>query len=159
MNIQVIKSNQKRSKKLSKIFLNDNLDYVTQTCDVTLQEFKKLWAATGGFSNSDCNYLFAADEANCWLQKDDDGKTTWFFGGHELSTTITPKKSDELHENFTVVYRRQYAYGNKNSGIRVAARRSKCGNYVTVFRSELKDLISNYVELSNELCDKINNSF
>lgn len=153
MQVKVIKKESPRKAFINRVFPKGNLDVVTKTCDITVAEFKKLWSNTGGHKNvghqysnmSEYDYVFAMDceykegyynlELSNTVTDYREGNWATYFAQAGKKIHRTKTKADELNKGFSICYRRKFKYGRKDNGIYVVARRSKCGNFVTVFRT------------------------
>lgn len=153
MKAKVVKIISPRQAFLNRVFPKNNLDVVTQTCDVTVEEFEKLWLNTGGFKDvghqysnmNSYDYLVATDaeyqfgynliELSNTVTDYREGNWVTYFAQAGKKIHRTKTKADELNKDFNVCYRRKFKYGNKDNGTKIVARRSKCGKYVTVFRT------------------------
>lgn len=147
MKVEVIKNKSARKVELAKLFPNNNLDYVSKTCEVTFEEFNNLWMNTTGknrtgnqYSNMNKrNFLVAEDENGNVLGDTvtDEKDYGWVLhhakacGNTEKSYAVKPLSSLTKR-----ICRDFYSYGNENNGIHVVAQVSDCGNFVTVFKTK-----------------------
>lgn len=153
MKVEVIKPARKNALKT--LFPKGNLDCVTRTCEISVNEFAQLWANTEGFAKvgnqfsnmNSFDYLFAIDEeqlnpyADLYTQALCDTITeTQDFGWvtHSAKACGNSSRKTEtkpLNKSFTAVCRRKFKYGSSDNCQKVIARKSACGNFVTVFKS------------------------
>ena len=153
MKVEVIKPARKNALKT--LFPKGNLDCVTRTCEISVNEFESLWLKTGGIANvgnqysnmNSFDYLFAIDEeqlnpyADLYTQALCDTVTKiadfgWVFHHAKASSKkVCETQTTPLNKSFTAVYRRKFKYGSSDNCQKVIARKSACGNFVTVFKS------------------------
>lgn len=147
---------------MDEVFPKENLSRVTKTVTITVPEFTHLWANTKGhkvcgsqFSNCDYHdFLFATkrNAKHCTFYKDR------IDVSEHLSTNITDTlhagwvthahysgrsrhvldETPALHPDFEVIYQKRWRYTERKDiklGEWVVAQRSKCGQFVTVFKT------------------------
>lgn len=155
MKVEVIKNKSASKAFLRTVFPKGNLDCVTRTCTISVDEFAQLWANTEGFAKvgnqfsnmNQYNYLFAVNEdalsefASTHVQVICDTITeTQDFGwvthsARACGSSSRKTETKPLNKSFTAVYRRRFKYGSSDNCCKIIARKSVCGQYVTVFES------------------------